>query len=177
MQYWLFFTIFGLVITVPVLITFLIFNRFKNTIAVLIKRNGSLTKVIIDDKILKIGQITKIDGQKVKPIKVEQSEIYYGKFRRWIIKGELESTKKETLTDKEVEEYLNNEDLIKLYLAGKFKDTLIALLVIILVAVIIGIIVNGYLISNKECILSPTNMTTDYLRGIVRSAIINISSS
>lgn len=176
MQLWLFFTIFGCVLLIPTSLILLLFNRFKNTIVVLFKNNGSLQKVIIDDKLLAIGQITQINGKKVTPIKISKDEIYYGKWRRWIIKGELDSKKNSKITDREIEEYLNNEDLIKLYLAGKFKDTLLLFLTGILAAVIIGAIANGYLINTKECIISPTNSTRDFIVYSVKLALSNSAS-
>jgi hypothetical protein len=176
MELWLFFLIFGIVLTLPTAGIFLIFNRFKNTIVVLFKRNGALVKVIIDDKILALGEITKIKGKKCLPVTISKEEIYNGTWRRWIIKGELDSTiNKASITDKEVEDYLNNEDLLKLYLAGKFKDTLIVLLIIIIIGVIGGAVVNGYLITGHQCIITPTNATTEYLKSIVRSSIMNMT--
>jgi hypothetical protein len=166
---WLFFTIFGLVLFVPTLILFLIFNRFKNTILVLLKRNGSLVKVVITNKILELGVITKINGKSVKPIKIKKEEIIYGAWRRWIIKPEVESTDKSSVTDKEIENYLNNEDLLKLYLAGKFKDTLLIFLGCIILAVIIGSVVNGYLTASHVCIISQDNSTTAYLQSILHT--------
>lgn len=176
MEMWLFFTIFGAVIFIPSSILFLFLNRFRNTIVVLMKVNGALKKIIINNKTLEIGQITKIEGKRVKPIPISKDEIIYGKWRRWIIKGELESTAKSQVTDKEVEEYLNNEDLLKLYLAGKFKDTLILLLGIIIAAIVVSGIINGYMISSKQC-LDLTNTSMSFIQysceNAVRSVIFN----
>jgi hypothetical protein len=173
MEMWLFFSIFGAVIFVPSTILFLVLQRFRNTICVLLKINGALKKVVITNKILEKGEITIVEGKKVKPIKIFKSEIYYGKWRRWIIKGELESLNKNVVTDKEVEEYLNNEDLLKLYLAGKFKDTLLLLMGITIAAVIIGAIINGYLTSSKET-LGYSNNTAVFIKDICKSAINEI---
>jgi hypothetical protein len=175
MQMWLFFTIFGLTLFVPSIILFLILNRFRNTINLLLKINGTLKRVVITNKDLEVGQITAINGKKIKPIKISKDEIYTGTWRRWIIKSELDS-KSQVLTDKEIEEYLNNEDLIKLYLAGKFKDTLIMLLTIIIILVIGAAIVNGYLINSKQCIIAPTNETTQYISSIVTEAYYAVLS-
>lgn len=172
MQLWIFFTIFGLVLFVPTGILFFILNRFKNTIVVLFKRNGALIKTVITDKILEIGQITEVNGKKIKPIKISKEEIYFGKWRRWIVKGELDSTlKKSIITDKEIEEYLNNEDLIKLYIAGKFKDTLMLMLYIIITCIIIGFLINGYLINSKACIINQDNSTRQFIVDSVKQAI------
>jgi hypothetical protein len=91
MQMWLFFTIFGAVLFVPSTLLFLLLNRFKNTIVVLIKKNGALDKIVITNKTLEAGQITEAHGKKIAPIKISKDEIYYGKWRRWIIKPELYS--------------------------------------------------------------------------------------
>jgi hypothetical protein len=163
MELWLFFTIFGLIIFLPSGGLFLLLQRFKNTIVVLIKQNGALIKIIINNKILEKGQITQIGKRKIKPIKISKEEIYYGKWRRWIVKPELHSPLNGTTTDKEIEEYLNNEDLIKLYMAGKFKDTLILLIGATLVCVIIGVIINGYLINTKQC-LDYSNSTLSFIK-------------
>jgi len=177
MEMWIFFTIFGSIIFVPSLILWLVISRYKNRINVLIKKNGGLQKIVITDKILKTGKITEYNGKKIKPISINKNEIYNSSWRRWIIKGELESTDKTTLTDKEIEGYLNNEDLLKLYLAGKFKDTLIMFLVIIIIIAVAGFIINGYMISSHQCIITPDNATTDYLTSIVRHAFLsNVTS-
>lgn len=171
MQMWLFFTIFGLVLFVPTGLLFLLLNRFKNTIVVLIKQNGSLIKIVITNKVLEKGQITEIKGKKIKPIKISKEEIYYGKWRRWIVKPELDSKKDSNISDKEIEEYLNNEDLIKLYLAGKFKDTLFLLLYITIGILLVGFFVNGYLTNTKICVISQDNSTRDFLIETTRQAI------
>jgi hypothetical protein len=169
---WLFFTIFGLVLFIPTGILFFILNRFKNTIVVLFKRNGALIKTVINDKILEVGQITEVNGKKIKPIKISKEEIYFGKWRRWIVKGELDSTlKKSNITDKEIEEYLNNEDLIKLYLAGKFKDTLMLMLGIIIFCVLVSGAVNGYLTNSKVCIIAQDNSTKQFIIDSVKQAM------
>ena len=162
MELWVFFTIFGAVIFLPSGALFLLLQRFKNTIVVLIKQNGALKKIIITNKQLEKGQITKLDGKSITPIKIKKEEIYYGKWRRWIIKPELNSTIESKITDKEIEEYLNNEDLLKLYMAGRFKDTLILLVGTTLVLVIIGVIINGYLTNSKIC-LDYSNTTANFI--------------
>lgn len=171
----LFFIIFGCVLFIPSIILFLILNRLKNTIVVLLKINGALKKIIITNKVLESGEITEIDGKKVLPIKIYNSEIYYGKWRRWIIKPELESNLKCSITNKEAEDYLNNEDLLKLYLAGKFKDTLILLLSIIIGALVIGFIINGYLTATHDCILSQDNSTKAFLMDISQQSLRNLT--
>jgi hypothetical protein len=168
---WLFFTIFGLVLFVPTGLLFLLLNRFKNTIVVLLKRNGALLKVVITDKELEAGQITQIKGKKVLPIKISKSEIYFGKWRRWIVKPELDSNIKQTITDKEAEDYLNNEDLLKLYLAGKFKETLMIMMGVIIACVVIGAIINGYLTTSNICVISQDNSTRDFIINNVKIAI------
>lgn len=171
MELWLFFTIFGAVIFIPSSILFLVLGRFRNTIVVLFKENGSIVKVIIDNKILETGEIKIVNGKKLAvPIKVSKDEIYYGKWRRWIVKSELHSSLPKGITKREVEEYLNSEDLIKLYLAGKFKDTLILLLGITIFCVIVGAIVNGYLTSNHQC-LDYTNSSSEFIKYNVRQVI------
>jgi len=65
MQLWLFFTIFGLVLFIPSSLLFILLNRFKNTIVVLIKQNGMLVKVVITNKTLEEGQITKINNKNI----------------------------------------------------------------------------------------------------------------
>ena len=177
MNLWLFFVIFGLVLFVPTILLLLLLNRFKKTIVVLLKRNGALVKTVITDKILEIGQITQIRKKKIKPITVRKEEIYFGTWRRWIIKGELESTEKANITDKEIEEYLNNEDLLKLYLAGKFKDTLILLLGITIASVLIAGFINGYLTSTHLCILNQDNSTRDFIINNVRVAVQSLNLS
>ena len=174
MQMWLFFTIFGLVLFVPTGLLFLLLNRFKNTIVLLIKQNGSLRKIIITNKDLEVGQITKIKGKSVKPIKISKEEIYYGKWRRWIVKPELDSKKEGNISDKEIEEYLNNEDLLKLYLAGKFKDTLILLLSAIIFIMIVGFVVLGYFQQTKV-VLDYSNATRDFIINNVRYSIMNLT--
>jgi hypothetical protein len=171
---WLFFTIFGLVIFIPSTLLILLFNRFKNTIVVLIKQNGALTKIIINNKDLEKGQITEIKGKKINPIPISKEEIYYGKWRRWIIKPELESKSRNKLSDEEIEGYLNNEDLIKLYLAGKFKDTLMLMMGIIIAICIIGFIINGYLTNSHECILKQDNSTKEFIINNMKIALQNI---
>jgi hypothetical protein len=160
---WLFFTIFGAVLFIPSLLLLFLYNRFKNTIVLLIKQNGSLKKIIITDKELEIGQVTKIGSKKIKPITISKDEIYYGKWRRWIVKPELNSPLNSNITDTEIEEYLNNEDLIKLYLAGKFKDTFMLLLGIIIACIIISGAINGYLTNTKECIIVQDNSTKQFI--------------
>jgi hypothetical protein len=174
MQLWLFFTIFGCVLFIPSIILILLYNRFKNTIVVLDKNKGQLRKIIINDEILASGKITSYKGKRIKPIFISEKEIYFGTWRRWIIKGELES-KKGDLTDKEVEDYLNNEDLLKLYLAGKFKDTLIIFLSLILFGVIVGAVVNGYLTMSHTSQFIPTNQTDIYFTNLFRNALLSMS--
>jgi hypothetical protein len=171
---WLFFTIFGLVLFVPTTLLVILFNRFKNTIVLLVKENGSLKKIIITNKELEKGEVTKYKGKNILPIKVSKEEIYYGTWRRWIVKPELESNDKRKITDTEIEEYLNNEDIIKLYLAGKFKDTLLILLYIIIGAVIVSAIVNGYLITTNvgQCTITQDNSTRDFIIQSVRESIV-----
>lgn len=173
MQMWIFFTIFGSVLFIPTGLLFLLLNRFKKTIVVLLKNNGALEKVVITDKELALGQITHIGAKKIKPIKISKDEIYFGKWRRWIVKGELESKKDSTITDKEVEEYLNNEDLIKLYLAGKFKDTLMLMMGIIIFMILVSGVINGYLTTTQECIIKQDNSTRDFMINAVKIAITN----
>lgn len=174
MELWLFFTIFGCVLFIPSALLFLLLNRFKNTIVVLIKQNGALLKIVITNKILERGQITEAFGKKIKPINITKDEIYYGKWRRWIIKPELHSKTVSQVTDKEVEEYLNNEDLLKLYLAGKFKDMLMLLMGITIAAVIIGAIINGYLTKGIEC-MDYGNQSRDFIFYTVKSALYNVT--
>jgi hypothetical protein len=171
---WLFFVIFGCVLFIPSTLLLLLFNRFKNTIVLLIKENGALIKIIINNKDLEKGEVTKVKGKSIIPIKITKEEIYYGKWRRWIIKSELES-KNISLTNKEVEDYLNNEDLLKLYLAGKFKDTLMIIIVATILCVIIGAIINGYLTTSKQCIISQDNSTKEFIINSVRIAFQNIT--
>lgn len=172
MELWLFFLIFGLVLFVPTIILILVYNRFKNTIVLLVKLNGSLRKIIIGEKELSEGIVTKCDGKPIKPIKIKKEDIYYGKWRRWIIKGELES-KNNSVSEKEIEEYLNNEDLIKLYVAGKFKDTLMILLIVVIISIIISGSINGYLTASHICIIGQTNDTTAYFKGIFEGVLYN----
>lgn len=174
MMLWLFFVIFGCVLFIPSTLLLLLFNRFKNTIVLLIKENGALIKIIINNKDLEKGEVTKVKGKSIIPIKITKEEIYYGKWRRWIIKSELES-KNISLTNKEVEDYLNNEDLLKLYLAGKFKDTLMIIIVATILCVIIGAIINGYLTTSKQCIISQDNSTKEFIINSVRIAFQNIT--
>jgi hypothetical protein len=175
MELWLFFTIFGLVLFVPSTLAIIFYNRFKNTIILLVKVNGALKKIIITDKELEKGVVSFDGKKKIKPIKIQKDEVYFGKWRRWIIKGELE-TRNQEVTDKEVEEYLNNEDLIKLYLAGKFKDTLMILLGIIIVCIIVSGGINIYLTTSQVNVLTPTNETTAYIRSIVIDALRNYTT-
>ena len=168
MNLFLFFSIFGAVIFVPSGLLFFLLNRFKNTIVVLIKQNGMLVKIVITNKVLEKGQITEIHGRKCLPISISKSEIYYGKWRRWIIKPDLESNRKQKISDKEIEEYLNNEDLIKLYLAGKFKDTLMLFLYIAIGCIVIGAVINGYLTNAHICIISQDNSTKAFIQDSVR---------
>jgi len=175
MLMWLFFTIFGLVLFIPTLILFLFLNRLKNTIIVLIKQNGALIKIVINNKILEKGQITEIKGKKIKPIKISKEEIYFGKWRRWIIKPELDSTTKSNISDREIEEYLNNEDLIKLYLAGKFKETLLWLIGATLFCVIIVGVINGYITKTHECKILLDNSTRDFFIETTKAGIKNIT--
>ena len=172
MQMWLFFLIFGSVIFIPTGVLFLILQRFRNTIIVLIKQNGALKKIVITNKTLEKGQITDINGKKIKPIKIDRNEIWYGKWRRWIVKSELES-KQTTITDSEIEQYLNSEDLIKLYLAGKFKDTLFMMIGATIGIVIIGFIVNGYLLMSIET-LEYNNQTSAIIYNACKKAIIEV---
>jgi hypothetical protein len=132
--------------------------------------NGTLNKVIINNQILEKGEITELHGKKIVPIKISKEEIYFGKWRRWIVKSELE-TKRKNITDKEIEEYLNNEDLIKLYLAGKFKDTLIIFLSIIIAGVVIFGIIQIYLTTTHECIISQDNSTKAFLMNTFNQAL------
>jgi len=172
MQMWLFFLIFGAVIFIPTGALFLILQRFRNTIVVLIKQNGALKKIVITNKVLETGVINNINGKKIKPIKIFKSEIFYGKWRRWIIKSELES-KQQTISDTEIEEYLNNEDLIKLYLAGKFKDTLFLMLGVTIGICILGFVVNGYLTSSIQT-LGYNNATEAVIYNSCKKAIIEV---
>jgi hypothetical protein len=152
------------------------YNRFKNTIILLSPVNGGFRKIIITDKELKLGKVTSDGKKKIKPITISKDEIYQGKWRRWIIKKELMTGNNETISDREIEEYLNNEDLIKLYLAGKFKETLIFLLGAIIVLLIIGFVINGYLISTKETVITQNNQTTQYIKNIVIDALRNYTN-
>ena len=172
MQLWLFFTIFGLVLFVPTAILFLWLNRLRNTINVLLKRNGSIVRIVISNKTLEVGEITEIKGKKIKPIKIKKEEIHYGTWRRWIIKSDLE-TETAKISDREIEEYLNNEDLIKLYLAGKFKDTLILFLGIILAAVIVSAAINGYLTTSITT-LDYSNSSADFIYQGCKKAITEV---
>lgn len=173
MELWLFFTIFGAVIFIPSGALFLLLQRFKNTIVVLIKENGALTKIVITNKILEKGEITQIGKRKIEPIKISKDEIYFGKWRRWIIKPELHSKEKRILTNKEIEGYLNNEDLIKLYLAGKFKEQLMMFIYVILFAVVIGIVINIY-INNAQVFLSYNNQTALFIKENAKQAFIEV---
>ena len=175
MELWLFFTIFGAVIFLPSAGLFLILQRFKNTIVVLLKQNGALIKIIITNKELEKGQITNIGKKKIKPIKISKEEIYYGKWRRWIVKPELHSTLNCSTTDKEIEDYLNNEDLLKLYMAGKFKDTLIFLIGATLIIVIIGIIISWFGTSSlpKQC-LDYGNATNALIKDNAKQALYEV---
>lgn len=173
MELWLFFTIFGAVIFVPSAILFLVLQRFRNTIVVLIKQNGAIRKIIIDNKTLEKGEITQLGKNKIKPIKISKDEIYYGKWRRWIVKPELHSKLETHLTDKEIEEYLNNEDLIKLYLAGKFKDTLILLVGVAIFLIIVGHVIDVYLISSQQY-LTYNNASASFIKDNCRQALIEL---
>lgn len=170
MELWLFFTIFGAVIFVPSALLFLLLNRFRNTINVIFKINGALKRIVITDKILEKGEVNYIDGKKTYPIPISKDEIHYGKWRRWIVKSDLHGKFPTDITLKEIDEYVNNEDLLKLYLAGKFKDTLILLLVIVIGAVIIGGVINGYLTATKQC-LSGGNETFQLILNSCKMAI------
>jgi hypothetical protein len=161
MQMWLFFTIFGAVIFVPSACLFLFLQHLKKTILVAIKYNGTIKKIIIDDKILAKGKIEYIGKKKIVPIKIFQNEIRYGSFRRWIIK-DLEINpiiNNDKVSDAEIESYLNSETIQSLLLFGKTKQLLILLLGIIIFSVIVSGAINGYLTNSKICELRPSNMT------------------
>jgi len=175
MELWLFFTIFGVVLFVPSTIVLLILKRLKETILIVIKKNGTIKKVVINDKILSSGQITVIGKKKIKPIPIRQNEVRYGGFRRWIIK-DLENVPQEdnSVTNEEVEAYLNSETINMLLLFGKLKDLLIALLVGGIVVTIIGVVIVGYLTVTKETGLTATNETLQVIELGCKNAILNL---
>jgi hypothetical protein len=175
MQMWLFFTLFGLVLFVPSAILFLWLQHLRKTILVAIVHNGTIKKVIIDDKILALGKIEYIGKKKIVPIPIKQSEVRYGTFRRWIIK-DLENNPvkiNNAISDAEIEAYLNSETIQTLLLFGKTKQLLIMLLGIIIAIGLIGGFVNGYLTTSKTCELTPANQTINTIEIAVRNAIYN----
>lgn len=159
---WLFFVIFGLVLFLPAVILFFIYMRFKSTIVLIVKKNGTIIREIITEELFKTGQIEILEGKHIKPIKLFKEQIRYGKWRRWyIIDLEKNPPKDSAVTDKDVEKYFESETMYLLLLFGKLKDLLLMLLYFILGvgATTLIVVIYFHQTQSAVCVLNQDNVT------------------